>query len=300
MSVAVFDAMCVAHPQTYADRCASSDLNVDRRPSSDFSISTILTQTPPTSPPATTGTSPSLLSQLCDVALSTQPSHAAAPVDPTRFYPARMGYAVMSHHQFNHHQQHHVYPASSSSSHVLHMAVPPVYRMASPPAPFYNATGKPPGYFVYPETAVAAMLPQGAQCDDLPHASNKCALHIARQKYACTFAKCQRRFACSYQLERHVRNHTGERPFGCPHCQRRFSRSDHLKTHVRTHTGERPFACSAHNCTKKFARSDELSRHVRGVHHKYTDYPDSPFSSAHSESDLSSSEQSVGYSNFTD
>eukprot|EP00123_Amoebidium_parasiticum_P006578 comp17492_c0_seq1/m.17002 comp17492_c0_seq1/g.17002 ORF comp17492_c0_seq1/g.17002 comp17492_c0_seq1/m.17002 type:complete len:231 (-) comp17492_c0_seq1:436-1128(-) len=85
-------------------------------------------------------------------------------------------------------------------------------------------------------------------------------------RFACTFAGCRRAFVCAYQLDRHVRNHTGDKPFRCPHCRRCFSRSDHLKTHVRTHTGERPFSCDAPNCGKRFARSDELTRHVRGVH----------------------------------
>eukprot|EP00123_Amoebidium_parasiticum_P020937 comp5896_c0_seq1/m.1753 comp5896_c0_seq1/g.1753 ORF comp5896_c0_seq1/g.1753 comp5896_c0_seq1/m.1753 type:complete len:252 (-) comp5896_c0_seq1:492-1247(-) len=88
------------------------------------------------------------------------------------------------------------------------------------------------------------------------------------EKNVCAYANCGRRFACAYQLERHVRNHTGDKPFRCSHCHRCFSRSDHLKTHVRTHTGERPFACQWATCKKAFARSDELARHVRGVHQK--------------------------------
>uniref|UniRef100_A0A4W6DKD2 C2H2-type domain-containing protein n=1 Tax=Lates calcarifer TaxID=8187 RepID=A0A4W6DKD2_LATCA len=72
---------------------------------------------------------------------------------------------------------------------------------------------------------------------------------------------CDRRFSRSDELTRHVRVHTGQKPFQCRICMRSFSRSDHLTTHIRTHTGEKPFACA--ECGRKFARSDERKRHAK-------------------------------------
>ncbi|XP_040887617.1 early growth response protein 1-like [Toxotes jaculatrix] len=83
--------------------------------------------------------------------------------------------------------------------------------------------------------------------------------------FPCSVQGCERRFSRSDELNRHVRIHTGQKPFQCSICARSFSRSDHLTTHTRTHTGEKPFSCDV--CGKRFARSDERKRHGR-VHVK--------------------------------
>ncbi|KAK3367767.1 hypothetical protein B0H63DRAFT_86047 [Podospora didyma] len=54
------------------------------------------------------------------------------------------------------------------------------------------------------------------------------------QRFFCTdYPPCHLSFTRSEHLARHIRKHTGERPFQC-HCSRRFSRLDNLRQHAQT------------------------------------------------------------------
>jgi len=124
------------------------------------------------------------------------------------------------------------------------------------PADFYLVANSKPSVY-----KAGSNILKEKRVNPLQSSNTKCKVPPSERPYACLVENCPRRFSRSDELTRHMRTHTGQKPFQCRICMRNFSRSDHLTTHIRTHTGEKPFACDV--CGRRFARSDERRRHMK-------------------------------------
>ena len=49
-------------------------------------------------------------------------------------------------------------------------------------------------------------------------------------------------FSCWYQV--HLRDHTSDKPYQCPHCEAKFKVKSCMKDHVNIHTGAKPYLCN--------------------------------------------------------
>ncbi|XP_061926534.1 zinc finger protein 771-like isoform X2 [Entelurus aequoreus] len=72
---------------------------------------------------------------------------------------------------------------------------------------------------------------------------------------------CDKSFGLKKSLNRHMKNHTGEKPFPCSACNQVFSIKADLIKHARIHTQEKPFPSSV--CDEPFTWSESLKRHIR-------------------------------------
>lgn len=103
---------------------------------------------------------------------------------------------------------------------------------------------------MFPERGrgITTNLPLAALCN-----SNR-----KNQRFGCPY--CGHMSRDSYDLKKHIRTHTGERPYACPHCSFRTKDSSTLRDHCRTHTREHRYNCA--HCSYRTNKSSDFKVHL--------------------------------------
>ncbi|XP_025787277.1 zinc finger protein 331-like [Puma concolor] len=92
-------------------------------------------------------------------------------------------------------------------------------------------------------------------------------IHTGEKPYECK--DCEKVFSCGSELTQHQRTHAGEKPYECTDCGKSFSHGSHLVQHRRIHTGEKPYKCK--ECGETFRHISQLARHQK-IHTERTQH----------------------------
>ncbi|KAJ0405556.1 hypothetical protein P43SY_009605 [Pythium insidiosum] len=93
-------------------------------------------------------------------------------------------------------------------------------------------------------------------------------VHTGEKPFPCTFPDCDKSFAEKSAMTRHLQTHSRDKPYKCtyPGCTKSFKGKDYLEFHLKIHAEGNPYACEHPSCSKTFCSPKSLKKHIRLWH----------------------------------